>query len=141
MFVRQLGRHPESFVTTFGPEVVSLKKTPSAVHVIPYLFSWLGLRRVPNPFRFLWATLFALYLVVKLRPKQVVSFGASDVVPFCYWAVLLGAEVYHVECMNQVETPSVTGRLLYPICRELYVQWEGLLKVYGPKARYAGWVL
>lgn len=141
MFVRQLGMHPESFVTTSGPEVESLRKTPSSVFIIPYLFSWIGLRRVWNPLRFVWASAYAAWLAAKLRPKRVISFGASDVVPFCYWACLFGAEVYHVECMNQVESPSVTGRLLYPICRELYVQWEGLLRVYGPKARYAGWVL
>jgi UDP-N-acetylglucosamine:LPS N-acetylglucosamine transferase len=83
----------------------------------------------------------ALFWALRLRPRFVVSLGASDVVPFCYWAKLVGAKVFHVECMNQVVQPSITGRLLYPICDTLYVQWEELLPHYGPRARYAGWVL
>jgi len=43
--------------------------------------------------------------------------------------------------MNQVVSKSVTGKLLYPICRELLVQWPELLSSYGPKAKYEGWVL
>ncbi len=141
MLLEQLRVAPNAIVTTYGPELQSLRQGPSAVYRIPYLFSWIGKYRFWNPIKSAWAVLRAIGLAIHLRPRQVVSLGASDVVPFCYVARLLGARVFHVECMNQVQTPSLTGRLLYPICQSLYVQWPELLSAFGPKAKYAGWVL
>ena len=80
-------------------------------------------------------------VVFQYLGKVVISLGATNVVFFCYWAKLFGAKIYHVECMNQVKTKSITGKLLYPICTGLFVQWKELLNLYGPKAQYAGWVL
>lgn len=141
MLCEQMQAQPDVWLTTFGPEVAEMRRQGRRVHVLPYLFSWFGKKRVWNPFRFLYQSLLSCWLALRLRPANVVSLGASDVVPFCYWARLFGARVFHVECMNQVESPSVTGRLLYPVCDVLYVQWETLLRHYGPKARYSGWVL
>jgi len=141
MLCDQMTLRPDVWLLTAGPEVSELRKLGHRVAVLPYLFSWIGKRRVWNPLRFLFQSLLALGHALWLRPRHVVSLGASDVVPFCYWARLFGARVFHVECMNQVQSPSVTGRLLYPVCEVLYVQWPELLRHYGAKARYAGWVL
>lgn len=139
--VEQLGSVPDAIITTLGPDVDALQVKGSVVFRLPHLFKWFGKLRLLNPwniFLHLWES---GWLVVKLRPRRVVSLGASNVVFFCYWAWIWGADIYHVECMNQVKTPSLTGRLLYPITKELFVQWEELLQVYGSKARYEGWVL
>ncbi len=141
MLVEGMGVRPETIVTTFGPELSSLKSGDSRAVLIPYLFSWFGKKRVFNPFKMLYHAFITGYHAWRIRPRWVISTGASDVVLFCYWAKLFGAEIYHVECMNQVVTKSVTGKMLYPIATALFVQWEELLKQYGPKARYAGWVL
>lgn len=141
MLMEQLSESPKAIVTTHGPDIDSLKKQNLEVHEVPYLFRWFGKKRWFNPFgamRHLWVS---AILAWKLRPKVVISLGASNVVCFSYFSWLLGAKIIHVECMNQVITKSVTGKLLYPICQELLVQWPELLKVYGPKARYEGWVL
>lgn len=140
MLLLQMGIQPEAIVMTAGPEVEPLRREGS-VHVIPYLFSWWGKHRFLNPFKCVWHGAAALFWAFRLRPKTVVSFGATDVVFFCYFAKFLGARIVHVECMNQVYSPSLTGRLLYPICGHFFVQWPDLLKCYGPKAKYAGWVL
>ncbi len=140
MLLAQMGVGPEAYVMTSGPEVAPLRRE-AQVLVIPYLFSWIGKRRVVNPFKVIWHVGVALWYALLLRPKVVVSLGATDVVFFCYWARLLGARIVHVECMNQVYSPSLTGRLLYPICQDFFVQWQDLLSFYGPKAKYAGWVL
>ena len=85
--------------------------------------------------------LYSGWLAFRCRPKYVISLGATNVVFYCYWAKWLGATIYHVECMNQVETASLCGRALYPIAETVFVQWEGLQGRLGPKAEYAGWVL
>lgn len=141
MLLEGMGAKPQAILTTYGPELSTLGEGGSEVICLPYLFSWLGKRRIWNPVKLVVQSILALYHALRLRPRWVVSTGASDVVPFCYWARCLGAEIYHVECMNQVVTPSLTGRLLYPIVTKLYVQWEELKRCYGPKAEYAGWVL
>jgi beta-1,4-N-acetylglucosaminyltransferase len=139
--LEQMAEKPSAIVTTHGPDIDSLKKSYAQVFEVPYLFRWFGKTRVFNPLgalRHLWVS---ARLAWRLRPRSVISVGASNVVCFCYFARILGAKVIHVECMNQVTTKSVTGKLLYPICSELLVQWPELLQVYGPKARYEGWVL
>ena len=141
MLLEQIGVTPEAMLTTYGPELSTLQDGESEVILVPYLFSWIGKRRFWNPLKCLYQVMLTLFHAIRLRPRWVISTGASDVVPFCYWAKLLGAEIYHVDCMNQVTSRSVTGRLLYPIATKIFVQWEELTKLYGPKAEYAGWVL
>lgn len=139
--MEQLQEAPQAIVTTHGPDIDSLRASFSNVETVPYLFSWWGKFRWFNPWGALQHILKSYRLAKKLRPKTVVSLGASNVVVFCYLAKWMGAQIIHVECMNQVTTRSITGRMLYPICREVLVQWPELLKAYGPKARYEGWVL
>jgi len=140
MLLDQMGVLPEAYVLTAGPEVEPLRRA-AMVFVVPYLFSWWGKFRFFNPFKAFWNAFISLGIVLRLRPQVVVSTGATQVVFFCYWARLFGGRIIHVECMNQVWSPSITGKLLYPICQDFFVQWESLLKSYGPKAKYAGWVL
>lgn len=139
--VSQLPHKPQAIVTTHGPDIDSLRRDYSNVFEVPYLFIWWGKTRLFNPLGALKHLLVSGYLALKLRPRVVISLGASNVVSFCYFSRVFGAKIIHVECMNQVKTKSITGKFLYPICSELFVQWPELLKLYGPKARYEGWVL
>lgn len=141
MLLNQCGASPAAILTTRGPEILSLRERGVPVFLIPYLFTWFGKSRVVNPVKGVWSFFWSLVLCVWLRPRKVISLGAFDVVPFCLVARLFGAQIYHVECMNQVNTPSVTGRVLYPFCKTLFVQWPELKAHYGPKAVYRGWVL
>jgi len=137
----QMEQKPDAFVTTHGPDIDSLKREFSKVYEVPYLFTWSGKRRWFNPLSALKHLWISFQLARKLKPKTVISLGASNVVCFCYFSRLFGAEITHVECMNQVQTKSITGKLLYPVAKNLLVQWPELLSQYGPKARYEGWVL
>jgi UDP-N-acetylglucosamine:LPS N-acetylglucosamine transferase len=141
--LEQMAIYPEALITTIGPDVEYLKKSTSDTQIVsfPQAFTWFGKLRVWNPFKFVYQIKLALSNAIRLRPQVVVSLGASNVVPFCYFAKLLGARVYHVENLAQVVSKSVTGKMLYPICSELFVQWEELLPLYGSKAKYKGWVL
>jgi UDP-N-acetylglucosamine:LPS N-acetylglucosamine transferase len=141
MLLEQLSVQADAIVTTYGPDIKALSEGTIPVYSVPHLFKWYGKLRVLNPLYIVGHLGKALNLALKLRPRKVVSLGASNVVPFCFFAKLLGAEIYHVECMNQVKTPSVTARMLYPIADKIYVQWEELLPQLGSKAVFAGWVL
>lgn len=141
MLMEQISQTPTAIVTTHGPDIDSLAQGNIPVYSVPYLFKWFGKLRVLNPLNVIWHFYRAFQLASQLRPQKVISLGASNVVFFCFWAKIFGARIYHVECMNQVKNPSITARLLYPISQEVYVQWKELLPQFGPKAKYAGWVL
>lgn len=143
--VGQMGVTPEWLITTVGPDVSHLKTESrlrgTKLGQVPQAFSWIGKKRIWNPFRFAWHLASASLLLLRTRPRLVISTGATNVVPFCYLAKLVGARICHVENLAQVVNASVTGRMLYPIATDFYVQWKELLSQYGPKARYEGTVV
>ena len=141
MLINQLGFRPKTILTTQGPEIPQLKNDFDQVIVLPTLFTFWGKMRIINPFKVFLNLVLSIYWAIRIKPLSVVSLGAANVVFFCYASKLLGAKLYHVECMNQVVNPSITGRLLYPACDTLFVQWPELLKCYGSKALYKGWVI
>lgn len=143
--IDQMAMVPEVLITTNGPDVAYLSKTKELkgcrIVCVPLFFSWIGKQRFFNPLKLVYQTALSFFLALRFRPKFVISTGASDVVPFCYFAWMLGAKIYHIENLAQVVNASVTGRMLYPICTQLFVQWEDLKSRFGAKAVYQGWVL
>lgn len=71
------------------------------------------------------------------RPDLLISTGASPAVPFFAVGRALGAQTLFIEDFNLVDTPSLTARLVYPLCDHFFVQWPQL-KSRFPRARYAG---
>ncbi len=140
MLLKKLDIVPKAIVTTMGPEIFPLRQKYT-VFVIPYIFTWFGKIRFFDPFKSFLNLIISFWLALKLRPKTIISFGATNVVFFCYFGKLFGSKIIHVECMNQVKSKSCAGKFLYPISNHFFVQWEDLLPLYGKKAKYEGWVL
>lgn len=76
-------------------------------------------------------------ILLRERPDVLLSAGASPAVPFFLVGRLLGATTVFLESFAAVETPTLTGRLVYPLSQHFFVQWPQLLALF-PKARYAG---
>ncbi len=74
----------------------------------------------------------------KERPDLIVSTGAEIAIPAVLVGKLFRIPSLYIECGAQVKTPSFTGRLMYWLATEFYVQWPELLAVYGPRARFEG---
>jgi beta-1,4-N-acetylglucosaminyltransferase len=83
----------------------------------------------------------ALRILLREKPDVIVSSGSEIALPFFYLAKLLRIKTMYIECWCRVETLSITGRLVYPIADEFYVQWPQLLRACGPKAQYKGAVI
>ncbi len=96
--------------------------TEKQLRVVPMFFKVLGILR-------------------RERPDWVVSDGAEIAIPVFVAAKLMGIRTMFIESFCRVTNPSFTGRLLYPLSDEFFVQWPGLLEKYGPKARYEGGVV
>ncbi|MFC4811402.1 PssD/Cps14F family polysaccharide biosynthesis glycosyltransferase [Paenibacillus sp. GCM10023250] len=79
----------------------------------------------------------SLYILLRERPKIIISTGAGAVLPLCIFGRLMGAKLIFIESFAKVSTPTMTGKILYRISNRFYVQWEDMEKVY-PKALYRG---
>jgi beta-1,4-N-acetylglucosaminyltransferase len=83
----------------------------------------------------------ALWILLRERPRVVLSLGAEIAVPFFFWARLLGMRSIFIESWCRVENLSLTARLVYPLVDEFWVQWPQLLAACGPKAHCNGAVI
>jgi beta-1,4-N-acetylglucosaminyltransferase len=94
-------------------------------------------RNVPNLLR---NTLLALRVLRRERPDVVISTGAGVAIPFFWWTRLLGISTVYLEVFDRIESPTVTGRLCYPVADAFLVQWDSQLSFY-PGAVNVGQVL
>jgi UDP-N-acetylglucosamine:LPS N-acetylglucosamine transferase len=81
------------------------------------------------------------FIWLRERPQVIISTGAEVAIPAFYVGKLFGAYCIFIELWAAVNKPTQTGRWLYGIADEFYVQWESLLASYGPKARYRGTII
>jgi UDP-N-acetylglucosamine:LPS N-acetylglucosamine transferase len=98
-----------------------------------YLETW----RSPTGFIVGLIKIFIIFL--KEKPDILFSTGSEIAVPpFYLGKFFFRTKLIYLECSAQVYQPSLTGRCVYPITDLFLVQWEFLLKKYGPKAKYVG---
>lgn len=92
-----------------------------------------------NPLIYLRIFLKSLYVLLKEKPKVIISTGAGSTVPISILGKLLfRTKLIYVDCSAQVRTPSLTGKIIYGIADLFFVQWKSLQQRYGEKAIYGG---
>ena len=79
----------------------------------------------------------SLKIFLKERPDFVISTGALATIPMCIIAKIFRKKVIFIESFAKVNSPTLTGKLIYKFADQFYVQWEDMLKVY-PKGIYKG---
>jgi len=95
-----------------------------------------------GPLAFIKGIAKTFMILLRERPDILFSTGSEIAAPAFYFGKLLfGTKLIYLECSAQVYQPSLTGRFVYPITDLFLVQWEPLLKKYGPKAKYVGGLL
>lgn len=76
----------------------------------------------------------------KEKPDLIISTGAGVAVPFFYLGKLFGIRLLYLEVFDRIDSPTLTGRLVYYITDKFLVQWEEQKKFY-PKGEYWGQTL
>jgi len=79
----------------------------------------------------------SLNILRKEKPDCVITTGALMGYPVALAGKLMGKKIIYIESFARVDSPSLTGRFIYPIADLFIVQWEEGLKFF-PKAIYAG---
>lgn len=82
----------------------------------------------------------ALFILRKSRPDLVLCTGASLAVPFILASKLYGIKTVFIESISRSSSLSLSGRLVYNLVDEFYVQWPECVKRY-PRAQYRGVVV
>ncbi len=102
-------------------------------------FLLFGTRFKPLSYLFiLFANCFiSLYWYIKVKPKYIVTTGAHTAGPMCCIGKIFGSKIIFIESFANINTKSVTGKIIYLFADLFIVQWEDMLKIY-PKATYGG---
>ncbi len=94
-------------------------------------------RNIPNLLRNL---VLAWRVLRRERPDVLVSTGAGVAFPFFVLAKPLGIKTVYVEAYERMDRASLTGRLCYPICDLMVLQWEEQRRFY-PRGELVGALL
>lgn len=79
----------------------------------------------------------ALIILRKSKPDLLVCTGASLAVPFIFASKFYGIKTVFIESISRSSSLSLSGRLVYNLVDEFYVQWPECVERY-PKAQYRG---
>lgn len=78
-------------------------------------------------------------IFLKEKPDIVISTGALVTIPICLIAKIFRKKIIFIESFAKVNSPTLTGKLVYHFADQFYVQWEEMLEIY-PNAIYKGGV-
>lgn len=123
-------KHERVWITDRKKDTEVLVENQEKIYWLPYqaprdILAFL--KNLPSVFRIIWTE----------KPDLVVSTGASLAVGFAIASKLLGIRFVYIESISRAQELSVSGKLVYPLCHEFYVQWPTLCNKYT-KAKYKG---
>ena len=79
----------------------------------------------------------SLLVFIKEQPSIVISTGALAAIPTCLLAKVLRKKLIYIESFANIFTPTETGKLMYKIADQFYVQWPQMKDIY-PDSIYVG---
>lgn len=91
------------------------------------------------PFKLLVNCIKSLYFYIKIKPKFIITTGAHTAGPMCCIGKIFGSKIIYIETFANINSKTITGRLVYHFADLFIVQWKDMLKLY-PKAVYGGWI-
>lgn len=82
----------------------------------------------------------AIKILLEEHPDIIISTGAGVAVPFFYIGKLLRAKLIYIEVYDRIDSPTLTGKIVYPIIDTFVLQWKEQKKFY-PKGIVLGELL
>lgn len=78
-----------------------------------------------------------LTIFLKEKPDIIISTGALSSIPICIIGKIFQKKLIYIESFAKINSPTLTGKLLYNFADDFYIQWEEMLDIY-PEAKYVG---
>ncbi|MDY3959624.1 PssD/Cps14F family polysaccharide biosynthesis glycosyltransferase [Romboutsia timonensis] len=132
MMLKPLMKKYDSFIVT--------EKTNYCVHNndIPiYYLKQVNRREIKFIFYMIINTIKTIEIFIKENPDIVISTGALASIPMCVLAKLFRKKIIFIESFAKINSPTLTGKLIYKFADQFYVQWEEMKEFY-PNAIYKG---
>lgn len=91
----------------------------------------------------LYSLLFSFSCIYKTKPDLILCNGPGSCVPICIASFifklfgLASTRLIFIESICRVKSLSLSGKILYYFCDDIFVQWSHLVKKY-PNAKYLG---
>ena len=130
-------RYDYHIITEKTKSNLSLKeKYPNKVNYLIY-----GTKDHPltYPFKLLANCFKSLYFYFKIHPDYIITTGAHTAGPMCLIGKICGSKVIYIETFANINTKTITGRLLYPFADMFIVQWHSMKKNYKDSIE-GGWI-
>ena len=126
MMLRPLMDKYESFIVT--------EKTNYLVSNNDYKFYYL--KQVNrHEFRLIYYMIYNILITMKIflkeKPDIIISTGALATIPMCIVAKLFRKKIVFIESFAKVNSPTLTGKLLYKFADKFFVQWESMKEFYS----------
>lgn len=118
--------------------VTDLKKDTEVLEGEEQVY-WLSYQGPRNLLAFALNIPMVFRILSQEQPDLVISTGASISVGFALAAKVLGIRFIYIESISRSKELSLSGKLVYPLSDEFYVQSPSLCKKY-PKATFKGYV-
>ena len=132
MMLKPLMRRYESFVITERTAYLSdIKNTRT------YYLKQVNRKEIAFITKMIINIFLSLWLFLKEKPDVVICTGVLATIPICLIAKLFRRKLIYIESFAKVTSPTKSGKILYRLADQFYVQWEEMLKIY-PKAIYKG---
>lgn len=88
-------------------------------------------------FKMIFNAFKSIKIFLKEKPDVTISTGALATIPICILTKIFRKKLIFIESFAKVNSPTLTGKLIYKFADLFYVQWEGMKKYY-PNAIYKG---
>lgn len=69
-------------------------------------------------------SILALKVLLREKPDIIISSGAAIAVPFFYLGKLFRSKTVYIEVFDRITSPTLTGKLVYPVTDLFIVQWD-----------------
>ena len=102
-----------------------------------YYLSQINRREKTWAFKILLDTIKSLEIFIKEKPDVVISTGALATIPICLIAKVFRKKLIFIESFAKINSPTLTGKILYRFADQFYVQWKEMMSFY-PEAIYKG---
>jgi len=90
-----------------------------------------------NPLKLLVNFFQAFWIFLKEKPDVLISTGADVSIPLLLISKLFFKKIVFIESFCRVKSPSLSGKIMYPLADLFLVQWPENLEFF-PKAEFAG---
>ncbi|MGN9058850.1 PssD/Cps14F family polysaccharide biosynthesis glycosyltransferase [Mediterraneibacter faecis] len=132
MMLKPLMQKYDSFVLTEKTLYESAEKNEKT-----YYLKQVNRRELVFLIRMMENLFISLGIFIKEKPDIIICTGVLAMIPMCIIAKICGKKIIYIESFAKVTSATETGKLMYHIADQFYVQWEPMLKIY-PKAIFLG---